>query len=182
MANATAREILTFWFDEVTPTQWFTKDEGFDETLRSRFGETVEAALEGRLADWAEAGESCLALILALDQFPRNIFRDTARAFAGDARAVELSWRCVARGWIVNWDENRRTFALMPMMHSEEIAVQEASLPLFRMFSGEETVDYAIRHRNIVADWGRFPHRNEFLGRESTEAEIAFLKTEGSSF
>ncbi len=182
MAVAAAREILAFWFDEVTPKQWFTKDAAFDETLRSRFGETVEAALEGRLADRAEAGDSCLAQILVLDQFARNIFRDSPKAFAGDPRALELSWRCVARGWIRDWDENRRTFALMPMMHSEEIAVQEASLPLFTMFSSAETVDYAVRHRDIVAKWGRFPHRNAILGRQSTAAEIAFLKTEGSSF
>ena len=175
-------EVLEFWFTECSPEQWFTKDDGFDRTLATRFGDTVDAGLAGRLDAWADDADGCLALVLVLDQFTRNIHRDTPRAFAGDEMALALSLRCVDRGHIDDDDPNRRTFMLMPMMHSEDIEVQERSLPLFKKHTPEHTYDYAIRHRDIVKRFARFPHRNAILGRPSTHEETEFLKQPNSSF
>ncbi len=119
--------------------------------------------------------------MLVLDQFPRQIWRDTARAFAGDPQALALSLRAEAEGWIAaEDDQQRRAFWLMPRMHSEDLAVQEAALPLFERFTDPRTADFAHRHRDVIARFGRFPHRNGILGRESSPAERAFLLTPGS--
>jgi uncharacterized protein (DUF924 family) len=175
-------DILDFWFDECNPEQWFKKNDEFDKLLDSRFGSTVEDALSGRLDGWEETEEGCLALILVLDQFTRNIYRDTPRAFSGDKKALELSQKCCDNGHLANPDLHRREFILMPMMHSEDIAVQEASLPLFKELGSVEGYEYAVKHRDVIAHFGRFPHRNVVLGRQSTNEELEFLKQPGSSF
>jgi uncharacterized protein (DUF924 family) len=179
---ASKEDVLSFWFEEISPDSWFKKDDDFDETLRARFGSTVEAALAGELDSWADTLEGCVALILVLDQFPRNIYRGTPRAFGGDDRALELSQRCVERGYLNTDHTGWRSFMLMPMMHSEDLEVQEASLPLFDELTNPRTHGFAVRHRDIVARFGRFPHRNAILGRPSTDAEVAFLEQPGSSF
>jgi uncharacterized protein (DUF924 family) len=175
-------DILNFWFVECEPRDWFVKDPDFDAGIKARFGDTVQAALDGGLSEWTDSEDGCLALILALDQFPRNIFRDTPRAFAGDARAVGLVKRCTERGYLSTPDEHRRQFMLMPLMHSEDIAVHEAALPLFAEHTGSRVYDFAVRHRDIIARFGRYPHRNGILGRASTPEELAFLTQPGSSF
>ena len=120
---------------------------------------------------------------MLLDQFPRQLWRDTAKAFAGDPQALALSLRAVQLGWVeAEPDQARRQFWLMPLMHSEELAVQETSLPLFSQFVDERTADFARRHRDVIARFGRFPHRNAALGRQSSAAELAFLQTPGSGF
>lgn len=178
----TPKDVLDFWLVETEPQKWFVKDTAFDLEIARRFGSTVEAALAGRLEGWSAESAGCLALILVLDQFTRNIFRDTPRAFAGDKTALELSQTCIARGYIANDDPNWRHFMLMPMMHSEDIAIQEASLPLFKEFASENTYEYAVKHRDIIAKFGRFAHRNAILGRISTPEEVVFLTQPGSSF
>ena len=175
-------DILDFWFTECTPEQWFKKDYEFDKMLESRFAGTVERALTGKLDSWANSDSGCLALILLLDQFTRNIFRDTPLAFAGDEKALELSFRCVENGYLANAENHWRQFMLMPRMHSEDIAVQDVSLPLFKKLNVESVYDYAVRHRDIVARFGRFPHRNSILGRSSTKEELKFLTLADSSF
>jgi uncharacterized protein (DUF924 family) len=178
-----AAEILRFWFEETRPRQWFAKDPGFDALVRERFGGLTGRAIAGELAAWGEAAQSGLALMLLLDQFPRQIWRNTAQAFAGDRQALPLSQRAMARGWMAAEHEPaRRQFWLMPWMHSEELAVQEAALPLFERFTDARTADFARRHRDVIARFGRFPHRNAALGRESTPQELAFLQTPGSGF
>lgn len=179
---ASVGDVLSFWFEESSPAQWYKKDRDFDEAIRARFEDTVRAALAGELDEWAETPAGCLALILVLDQFTRNIYRDTPRAFSGDARALELSLRCVEEGHVADDEPARRQFMLMPMMHSEELAVQERSLPLFEEFTNPNSYDFAVRHRDIIARFGRFPHRNAILGRASTDEELAFLEQPGSSF
>lgn len=181
-ADITAKDVLDFWLVETEPAKWFEKNAAFDQEIARRFGATVEAALAGQLDGWAQDEAGSLGLILVLDQFTRNIFRDTPRAFAGDKQGLALSQRCHERGYLANADVNWRHFMLMPMMHSEDIAVQDASLPLFRQFAGENTYDYAVKHRDIIARFGRFPHRNAILGRVSTPEEVAFLTQPGSSF
>jgi uncharacterized protein (DUF924 family) len=179
---STKQEILDFWFKECRPEQWYKKDKAFDATLIDRFGTTIEAALEGNLDNWINDREGCLALILLLDQFTRNIYRDTPRAFAGDEKALLLSQKAVVQGFIDEAPSAWRQFMLMPMMHSEDIKVQDASLPLFKECGAEIIYEYAVKHRNIVAKFGRFPHRNAILGRQSSAEEIAFLEQPGSSF
>lgn len=182
MSQPKAADILYFWFEECSPKNWFKKDSDFDAMLKDRFGVTVERGLAGQLDDWAATQDSCLALILLLDQMTRNIYRDTPRAFAGDEVALALSLKMVEMNWLDTENGAKRQFALMPMMHSEDITIQDASLPLFKTHTLEMVYDYAVRHRDIVARFGRFPHRNAILGRPSTDEEKEFLTQPGSSF
>ena len=178
----TDQDVLAFWFTKTPPELWFKKDAEFDSLIERQFAGTVNDALAGKCDHWANACAGCLALILLLDQFTRNIFRDSARAFSGDDMALALSLRCVERDYIAHPDEDWRRFMLMPMMHSEDLAIQEASLPLFQIHASEMTYDYAVAHRDIIARFGRFPHRNAILGRPSSEEERLFLTQPRSSF
>ncbi len=180
--TAAALDVLDFWFDESNPEQWYKKDPAFDETIRSRFEDTITAALSARLDSWADELDSCLALILVLDQFTRNIYRETPRAFIGDEMALALSLRCVDRGFLSHKNAAWRQFMLMPMTHSEDLGIQDRSIPLFEQHTNQLTHEYAVKHRDIVARFGRFPHRNAILGRPSSGEELAFLKEPGSSF
>jgi len=179
---AKPEDVLAFWFEESSPKQWFSKDNDFDLKIKTRFGDSINAALAGQLDRWADDTDSCLALIIILDQFTRNVFRDTPRAFSGDEMALALSLRCEERGYLNHDNQNYRHFMLMPMMHSEDIIIQDKSLPLFASASNEMTHEYAVKHRDIIARFGRFPHRNAILGRPSSEEEITFLQQPGSSF
>jgi uncharacterized protein (DUF924 family) len=176
------QDVLAFWFTEIPPEFWFKKDAEFDARIADQFEGIVKDALAGRCDHWANDSAGCLALILVLDQFTRNIFRGSARAFSGDDMALALSLRCVERDYIAHPDENWRRFMLMPMMHSEDLAIQEASLPLFQTQTSKLIYDYAVAHRDIIARFGRFPHRNAILGRPSNEEEQLFLTQPGSSF
>ena len=178
----TKDDVLEFWYMESDPSQWFRKDEHYDSQIRDRFEELVEEALRGEHNDWAENDEGALALIIVLDQFPRNIFRDSARAYSGDALALELSERIVARGTWTQLEPSQKHFLLIPMMHCEDVNVQDAALPLFQEHTPRDVYDSALRHRDTIARFGRFPHRNSVLGRDSTDKEEAFLRTPGSSF
>ena len=176
------QDVLNFWFTEIAPESWFKRDADFDAALKARFGGAVNNALAGKLDHWADNADGCLALIILLDQFTRNIFRQSARAFSGDEMALALSLRCVDRGYLDTAEPPHRHFMLMPMMHSEDLEIQVSSLPLFKKYTEKRTYDYAIRHRDIVARFGRFPHRNEALGRPDTDNEKVFLTEPGSSF
>ena len=178
-----AHDLLHFWFEECQPVQWFRKDPAFDQQVRERFGALSERAVAGQLQQWAEEPDSALALVLLLDQLPRQLWRGTPEAFAGDAAALELSLRALAMGWIeAEPQRERRQFCLMPLMHSEDLAIQEQGLKLFERFCDAETTAFAGRHRDVIARFGRFPHRNEVLGRSSSTEELAFLKQPGSRF
>ena len=174
--------VLAFWFQDSEPGQWYKKDAAFDENIRDKFETTVTAALASRLDGWADSAEGCLALILLLDQFTRNIYRDSPRAFSGDDMAVALSLRCIERDYLAHEEAAWRQFMLMPMMHSEDLAIQERSLPLFARLTNPRTHEFAVKHRDIIARFGRFPHRNAILGRPSSDEEVAFLTQPGSSF
>ena len=178
-----AGEVLAFWFLETRPRQWFAKDSAFDALVRDRFLRLTRQALAGELDAWSSAANGNLALVLLLDQFPRQIWRDSAMAFAGDPQALAESLQAVERGWLeAEPEQARRQFWLMPLMHAEDLAVQEAALPLFERFSDPRTADFARRHRDVIARFGRFPHRNAALGRVSSVEELAFLQTPGSRF
>lgn len=179
-----AQAVLDFWFrgTEVR-TEWFQKDPAFDAEIRARFLELHEQAASGALAHWMGAPADCLALVIALDQFPRNLFRapaaEAARAYATDALALDAARHAVDSGYERALPEVARTFFYLPFEHSENLADQQRSLQLF---AGHPNHEWARRHWEIVQRFGRFPHRNAALGRESTAAEIAFLQQPGSSF
>jgi uncharacterized protein (DUF924 family) len=178
-----ASEVLAFWFTETLPHQWFAKDRAFDDLVQQRFLRLTRRAIAGELDAWDAEPTGSLALVLLLDQFPRQIWRDSAMAFAGDPQALALSLRAVELGWLeLEQERPQRQFWLMPLMHSEDLAVQEVALPLFDQFTDSRTVDVASRHRDVIVRFGRFPHRNAALGRVSSAAELAFLQTPGSRF
>ena len=168
--------ILAFWFQQCRPWQWFRRNDSFDQCLRERFADLVEQALAGDLQDWEAEPSSCLALVLLLDQFSRQIWRDQARAFAGDQRALQLSQRSLERGWIAAEPQQaRRQFWLMPMLHSEEPAVVSQAIPLLELHADGATADVARRNLEQLQRFGRYPRRNMALKRVSTAAERAFL-------
>ena len=175
-------DVLSFWYETCQPAQWFKKDSNFDQEVRDRFGTLIEQGLRGELDHWIENLEGCLALILVLDQFTRNVYRDTPRAFAGDTKALAISDLCRVRGYLDHPRPGWRHFMLLPMMHSEDLAVQKKSLPLFKEHTDESIYASAIRHHDVVELFGRYPHRNIILGRTSTKAELEFLKNPGSRF
>ena len=187
------REVLDFWFGPADspvcgrPREaWFRKLEAFDEAIRARFLELHRQAAGGHLQSWEAEPDSLLALIVVLDQFPRNMFRGTSRAFATDAQALAAAQLAVARGFDRLLAPVQRWFVYLPFEHAEDPAVQRRCLELFEDLRADpdsaETIDYARRHGEIIARFGRFPHRNAVLGRISTPEEIEFLKQPGSGF
>ena len=180
MIDPKAAEVLRFWFDE-HPKNWFAKNPAFDAEIRARFLALHESGAAGLLAHWADAPGSCLALVIVLDQFPRNMFRGGARAFATDALARAAARVILERGWHGAMTQAEQLFAYLPFEHSESLPDQDVSCALMKDFEPEQ-LRYALRHREIIARFGRFPHRNAVLGRASTPAELEFLSEPGSSF
>lgn len=174
MGNGTSPEIVSFW-RQAGPDRWFEVDEDFDQTIRSRFLTIHEAAARGDLTAFEETAEGALALLILLDQFPRNMFRNSARAFATDPLARAVANRALARGFDQKTDKTMRPFFYLPFMHSELRADQDRSLRLHEAFGDPERSRYAAIHRDIIVKFGRFPHRNRALGRETTPAEREFL-------
>ncbi len=171
-------DIHSFWFGQDRKA-WFEKNPAFDETIRSRFLPLYERAIEGQLGDWRSEPKHCLALVILLDQFPRNMFRGTARVFAADPLALDAARTIMDRGWDKALSPDERMFAYLPFEHSEALADQERSL---KLFEGHANFEWARRHWEIIRRFGRFPHRNAALGRASTLEEIEFLKQPGSGF
>jgi uncharacterized protein (DUF924 family) len=178
-----AQDILDFWFEELDDKQRFTKDTALDAMLRARFGQVLQAASKGELFKWRTTPRGRLAEIIVLDQFSRNIHRDTAAAFAQDAQALALAQELVASGQDYVLDAARRTFAYMPYMHSESQLIHVQAVALFSQTGMEgATLAYEQRHKDIIDRFGRFPHRNAVLGRASNDEELTFLSSPGSSF
>jgi uncharacterized protein (DUF924 family) len=185
-------DVLDYWFGAPGTAErgrprslWFTKSVATDAEIRARFGPLVEAALHGALDHWRATPRGALALILLLDQFTRNIFRDTPRAFAGDAAALALAQQLVAAGGDRTLDEIERRFVYMPYEHAESLEMQREGVRLFEQLANEgpdSALAWAQKHLEVIARFGRFPHRNEILGRASTAAEIEYLKQPGSRF
>lgn len=173
---------LHFWFQELAPKQHFVKDPALDETIRTRFGDTLEAAARCELFAWRATPEGRLAEIIVLDQFSRNVYRDTPRAFAQDALALVLAQELVASGQDRNLPEVQRVFAYMPYMHSESALVHTQAVDLFTQLGIENNLSFELRHKAIIDRFGRYPHRNAILGRSSSADELAFLQEPGSSF
>ncbi|MDB4994346.1 MAG: hypothetical protein JWM74_1778 [Myxococcaceae bacterium] len=189
---ATSAEILEHWFgtaelkSKVSPRkEWFGKDAAFDDELRAKFGADVEKAAAGELVTWREEAPSSVALVLLLDQFPRNLYRGTAQAFATDSKGLEVALYALDRQFDQAISPVARWFLYMPLVHSETLTQQEDGLRRFQALAGSpassQAIEAAQKHLTIIQKFGRFPSRNEILGRESTAEELEFLKTEGSS-
>jgi uncharacterized protein (DUF924 family) len=176
------QEILHFWFEELTAKQDFVKDAALDEAIRTRFGDTLEAAAKCELFAWRATAEGRLAEIIVLDQFSRNVYRDTPHAFGQDALALVLAQELVASTQDRSLPEAQRVFAYMPYMHSESALVHAQATVLFTQLGIEGNLNFELRHKAIIDRFGRYPHRNAILGRTSTEEELAFLAEPGSSF
>jgi uncharacterized protein (DUF924 family) len=184
MPGATAHDVLAFWFSDAAKPNWFARSDAFDAAVREGLLPLHERAATGELDVWAEAADGALALVLLLDQVPRNVFRGHPRAFATDAKGREIAWAAIGAGldWQLVGDE-RRTFLYLPLEHSEDVDDQRACVRLFEeRVTDPMSVDFARRHLAVVERFGRFPHRNAILGRETTAAEAAFLSEPGSSF
>ncbi len=177
-----AQDVLHFWFTELTPKQHFVKDPALDDAMRKRFGATLAAAARCELFAWRGTAQGRLAEIIVLDQFSRNVYRDTPAAFAQDALALVLAQELVASGQDQQLPPEQRAFAYMPYMHSESALVHTQAAVLFSQTGMEGNLDFELRHKAIIDRFGRYPHRNALLGRASTAEELAFLQEPGSSF
>ncbi len=190
--SATAQDVLDFWFAEAGVAHWFAADAAFDAQIRERFGAAVEAAADGRLDGWAATPSGWLALLILLDQFPRNLYRNDPRAWAADASAQRMALSGLARGDDRQLPAVQRVFAYLPLEHAEDMALQQRSVALFEALCADapaeqrkpfgEFLDYARRHREVIARFGRFPHRNAALGRPDTPEEALYLAQPGAGF
>ena len=181
-AARTAEDVLAFWFGPEARDRWFAKDEAFDALLERRLGALATAAAEGRLDAWTGTPRGTLALVILLDQVPRNLHRGDREAFAQDERARRVAARAVDSREDAGLAPVERHFLYLPLEHSEELADQERAVELIGALGDAEWLDYALRHRAVIARFGRFPHRNAALGRASTPEEEAFLAGPGSPY
>ncbi|MDH3910199.1 MAG: DUF924 domain-containing protein [Rhodospirillales bacterium] len=181
--TATADDVLEFWFAPGMEKRWFKKDAAFDDEVRRALLELHGQAAAGALEDWRQSARGALALVILLDQVPRNLFRGDPRAFATDARALAVTKRALQEGLDKTLRQAERMFLYLPLEHCEDLADQDLCVTLTgSLDENPEWHGYAVRHRDVVARFGRFPHRNAALGRETTPEEQAFLKEPGSSF
>lgn len=177
-----ANVVLQFWFDPVHQAYWFARDDGFDEQIRHRFAAVWQQAAQGALSAWRVTLHGRLAEIIVLDQFSRNLFRQQAQAFAQDGMALVLAQEAVRQPGFADLAAAERQFMLLPLMHSESLVIHRQAEALFAQHTDPVIQDFEHRHRAIIEQFGRYPHRNAALGRISTEAERLFLQQPGSAF
>lgn len=180
--QAWADDVLRFWFVELKSEQWFKKDDAVDEAIAGRFAGTHALVDASEVAALLASRETARAAILVLDQFSRNMFRGTARAFASDAKALEIAEQVIVRGWDKPLNKSERLFVYLPFEHAEDLGNQARSVALISSLADDFLTKFALDHQIIIQRFGRFPHRNDILGRQSTPEEIAFLQQPGSSF
>jgi uncharacterized protein (DUF924 family) len=175
--------VLSFWFEELKPNQWFQKNSKLDEMIRERFSEVHLHASRSELFSWRETIQGRLAEILVLDQFSRNMFRNSPKAFAQDPLALALSQEAIRTSLhLTLLSQQQRCFLYMPFMHSEALSIHQFAVHLFSEPGLEANLEYELRHKEIIERFGRYPHRNEVLGRTSTPEEMEFLQQPGSGF
>jgi len=176
------REVLKFWFEETDPPQWWAKDDNFDQLLTERFSAVHARATRCELFEWRVNAKGRLAEIIVLDQFSRNMYRDSPLAFVNDPLALALSQEAISAGVENAFTPMERSFLYMPFMHSESLKIHAVAMELFNRNGIRNNLDFELKHKRIIERFGRYPHRNSILGRASTEEEIEFLKTPGSGF
>ncbi|WP_107852205.1 DUF924 family protein [Oceanimonas marisflavi] len=177
-----SQSVLDFWFEELTPAQWWRKDAGLDARIAERFGALHERACKGELFEWRVCMQGRLAEVIVLDQFSRNIHRGKPASFAADGMALALAQEAISRGAERALTAQQRLFLYMPFMHSESLAIHDQGLVLFERLGLADNLDFEHRHRDIIQRFGRYPHRNAILGRPSTPEELEFLRQPGSGF
>lgn len=177
-----AQQILDFWFDDTNRLNWFKQDKGFDEVIRKNFSELWLSASQGELVVWRESAFGRLAEIIVLDQFSRNLFRNDARAFSCDGMALVLAQELVQNEEFEFMIPEYKQFVLMPFMHSESRMIHESARRLFAKHTSAFVLDLELKHKAVIDQFGRYPHRNALLGRKNTPEEIAFLKENGRGF
>lgn len=192
MSETSPSDVLDFWFADHARARWFVKEPAFDDAIRARFGAAITTAAAGQLDGWAATPDGALALTILLDQFPRNIYRGSPRAFEADAHARQIAAAAIDRGFDRAAPLDRRMFFYLPFQHAEVLADQDRSVELFSRWVDEHSAEarasldedlrYAVHHREVIRRFGRFPHRNAALGRASTPEELAFLEEPGSSY
>ena len=175
-------DILNFWFKEIDQSAWWKKDDDFDQLIIDRFADIHTKATQGELFEWRLTPKGSLAEIIILDQFSRNMFRDTAQAFAYDGMALILSQEAITAEFDRELSAIENSFLFMPFMHSESATMHELAVALYTKNGIQSNLDFELKHKAIIDRFGRYPHRNDILGRESTAEEIAFLGEPGSSF
>ena len=176
------KTVLSFWFQEIEKKQWWLKDKLFDRLLEERFGNLHQQASKCELVGWRKTALGRLAEIIVLDQFSRNIYRDTAQSFSFDSLALALAQEAIALEADKELDKEQRSFLYMPFMHSESPTIHKTAVQLFASLGNEKTIDFENKHKKIIDRFGRYPHRNSILNRKSTEEEMLFLKEKDSSF
>lgn len=176
------QEILRFWFDELEPPQWWQKDDQLDQLILARFSTIHDQAIQCELFEWRKTAAGRLAEIIVLDQFSRNMFRESPRCFAYDALALALSQEAIMAEAEKSLSASQRRFLYMPFMHSESLKMHEIAVDLFKKNGIKANLDFEQRHKDIIEQFGRYPHRNKILGRVSTRAEIDFLQQPNSRF
>ena len=174
--------VLDFWFTQCRPEQWWQKDAVFDQLIRDQFASLHAQAKQCVLYHWRTEGRGRLAEILILDQFSRNLYRDSSLAFAYDAMALTLAQEAVALGIDKQLTAQERAFLYMPYMHSESLEIHAIAIPLFEQNNNPDTLEFEMKHQRIIERFGRYPHRNAVLNRVSTEAELAFLQQPNAGF
>lgn len=179
MTIKTTQDVLDFWFSDATGPNWFAKSDEFDQRVTRDFGDTYEAAHRRELDGWMDTPEGALALVIVLDQFPRNMFRGSGRSFESNDLALEHARAALDAGYDRQVDATRRQFFYLPFMHSEDLPDQTRSVELYEALGDAGSLKFAIAHHDIVERFGRFPHRNAALDRPSTPDEVEFLKTHG---
>ena len=175
-------DVLSFWFDEIEQAQWWVKDPNFDCLIKEKFLTLHQQANACELVEWRSSAKGRLAEIIVLDQFSRNIFRDTPEAFASDALALALSQEAISLGEHLKLNDTERSFLFMPFMHSESLKIHDVAIELYKQNGIESNLAFEIKHRDIIERFGRYPHRNEILNRASSDEEIEFLTQPGSAF
>ncbi|MFC1626088.1 DUF924 family protein [Pseudomonadota bacterium] len=181
-SNVNPHDVIDFWFEELEPAQWWVKDDALDRHIKERFGTMHRAATLGKLESWRKTAEGRLAEIIVLDQFSRNIYRNSPLAFAYDPTALMLAQDAVRIGADQEIKFEMRSFFYMPYMHSESAIVHEKAVELFGQPGAEFNYEFELKHKAIIDRFGRYPHRNKILGRKSTPEEVLFLTEPGSSF
>ena len=175
-------DVLKFWFEDSGPSKWFTKSREFDNQITERFLAVHTKANQCELFEWRKMARGRLAEIIVLDQFSRNIYRDHPQSFSSDNLALALAQEAIVVGADDDLTQTEKSFLYMPFMHSESLKIHEVAVQLYEQNGLQNNLDFEIKHKNIIERFGRYPHRNAILGRESTEAELAFLNQPGSSF
>ncbi len=177
----TKQDILSFWFDDINPSQWFQKNDEFDRAISDRFLADYHLGKDGVYDGWRDEAKGCLALCILLDQFPRNMFRNTPQAFQTDSKALLIAKHAVSKGYDKLISEDQRRFLYLPYEHSENLNDQKICVELFEDIKNDDPqgYNYAVRHLRVIEKFGRFPHRNNALNRESTEEELEYLQNGG---